>query len=697
MIAFACTSCQKKLKVKDDLAGKKVKCPGCGNPVAVPQSAAATLSGPVQPSLANPDPARTLPPGVPADAGQCPPPPHNRVQSVKESRSDADGWTSLSAGPEGKTTRSWRPRGADPELYDFLAPAQQPDEIGRLGPFRVLRVLGAGGMGVVYQAEDPQLKRPVALKAMRPALAASASARQRFLREAQAAAIVHDHVVPIHQVGEDRGVPFLAMQLLEGESLDERLQRGPRLSLGETLRIGRETAEGLAAAHQRGLIHRDIKPANLWLERHVHGRQGGDFRVKILDFGLARGAGDQAQLTQQGAILGTPSYMAPEQATGEAVDARCDLFSLGCVLYRLVTGQLPFRGSDTIAMLLAVATENPRPPGKVNPATPAELSDLVMRLLAKKPGDRPASAQDVVEALAAIERKHPDFTAAPTHADIRPVRRTPPRTSRRPVLLALAGVLLAAGLAAGIYALTRPAGQGPSRLPKPGGDAGTPRPAWSLAFDGKSSYVTIPSFHYKGDHPLTLEAWTVLDRPITDAKLEVLLGDPEKAGICINSGPGHWQFFGWFGGYVHALERRPVARKRLVHLAGVFDGQWEIRFYVDGQLQSRTPINRKYKPSPMPFTLGANPDPGGRYTDHFLGRIAGVRISRVARYDNDFTPARRFEPDADTLALYHFDEGRGDVLRDSSGNGHHGRIVGAGWVSSDWGPEQEGRVREPNG
>src|SRR5206468_2632183 len=158
-------------------------------------------------------------------------------------------------------------RPPDADLYDFLAPPQSADELGRLGPYRILKVLGAGGMGVVYQAEDAGLQRLVALKAMLPALAASGSAKARFLREARAAAAIeHDHIVHIYQVGEDRGVPFLAMQFLQGQPLDERLRQG-ELPLGEVLRIGRETAEGLQAAHERGLIHRDIKPANLWLER----------------------------------------------------------------------------------------------------------------------------------------------------------------------------------------------------------------------------------------------------------------------------------------------------------------------------------------------------------------------------------------------------------------------------------------------
>src|SRR5262249_27717391 len=155
----------------------------------------------------------------------------------------------------------------------------------------------------------------------------------RFLREARAvAALKHHHIVTIYQVGEDRGVPFLAMEFLEGEPLDARLQRETRLAVPEVLRIGREIAEGLAAAHERGLIHRGIKPANVWLE----GEKGV---AKLLDFGLARSAGDGTQLTTAGAIVGTPAYMAPEQATGGGVDARCDLFSLGCVLYRLCTGE----------------------------------------------------------------------------------------------------------------------------------------------------------------------------------------------------------------------------------------------------------------------------------------------------------------------------------------------------------------------
>jgi serine/threonine protein kinase/WD40 repeat protein len=284
------------------------------------------------------------------------------------------------------------------EVYDFLAPPQGPGEIGRLGPYRILKLLGAGGMGIVFQAEDPQLERLVALKAMIPALAASATHKKRFLREAKsAAAIKHDHIVSIYQVGEDRGIPYLAMEFLKGEALDKRLEREERLPLADVLRIGRDVASGLAAAHEGGMIHRDIKPANLWLE-DPRGR------VKILDFGLARPERDDAQLTQSGAIVGTPAFMAPEQAEGQTVDARCDLFSLGCVLYRMSTGQLPFKGVNTTSTLLAVATMDPTPPRELNPELPPPLSDLVMQLLAKNPTARTRTAAEVVVALEAIER-----------------------------------------------------------------------------------------------------------------------------------------------------------------------------------------------------------------------------------------------------------------------------------------------------
>jgi serine/threonine protein kinase len=290
-------------------------------------------------------------------------------------------------------------------------------------------------MGVVFAAEDVQLKRGVALKVMKPEYGTSDEARQRFLREARAAAAIeHDHVVAIYQVGEDRGLPYLAMKLLQGESLADRLGREKQLPIPEVLRIGREIAEGLAAAHEGGVIHRDIKPANIWLE----GERG---RVKILDFGLARAA-DDVSLTRTGTIMGTPQYMSPEQAKAKGVDARSDLFSLGCVLYDMCAGQSPFHAKETMAVLLAVSSQNPRALSELNPNVPELLVILIMRLLAKHPDDRIPTARLVAEMLSGIaEIRKP--AAAAEH------RRS--RKKAQPLSRQIIVALVLAALAFGAY------------------------------------------------------------------------------------------------------------------------------------------------------------------------------------------------------------------------------------------------------
>ncbi len=304
------------------------------------------------------------------------------------------------------------------QSLDFLGPPKRDGDLGTLGHYRVLRILGAGGMGMVFEAEDAHLQRRVALKVMKPELSADDNNRLRFLREARAtAAIEHDHIVAIYEVGEHQGVVFIAMPLLKGQTLDDYLKQGKNISLRAILKIGRQTAEGLAAAHEKNLIHRDIKPSNLWIEPV----QGG--RVKIVDFGLARnkrGSNAKAQLTQTGAILGTPAYMAPEQSRSDAVDHRCDLFSLGCVLYRLTTSRLPFQGADMISLLTSLALDNPTAPRQVNPDIPQSLSDLIMKLLNKSPDDRPASAREVVASIRQIERELADPSLASVMVKQRP-------------------------------------------------------------------------------------------------------------------------------------------------------------------------------------------------------------------------------------------------------------------------------------
>jgi WD40 repeat protein len=283
------------------------------------------------------------------------------------------------------------PEGAAADL-SFLAPPSRPGALGRLGHYEVLEVVGQGGMGVVLRARDTKLERVVAIKVLAAPLTASGTARQRFAREARAAAAVRDeHVIDIHDVCDDAAVPYIVMEYIDGCTLDALLRRGGPLGVPEVLRIGMQVARGLAAAHQQGLIHRDVKPANILLENGVQ-------RVKLTDFGLARAA-DDASLTQSGVIAGTPLYMAPEQARGESVDGRTDLFSLGSVLYEMCTGRPAFRAETAVAVLRRVCREAPRPIRDINPDVPAALCRVIERLHAKEPADRPASAREVADVL----------------------------------------------------------------------------------------------------------------------------------------------------------------------------------------------------------------------------------------------------------------------------------------------------------
>ena len=288
---------------------------------------------------------------------------------------------------------------AERRHYDFLDPPRGPGELGWVAHYRVRRLLGEGGMGLVFEAEDTDLLRRVALKVIRPELAGTSLAAQRFTLEARAmAALKHDHIVTIYQVGQQRGVPFLAMEYLQGMSLDRWLDRGHIPSLDLVLRLGREIAAGVSRRSPSRL-----DPPRHQAREYLAGGAGA--RVKILDFGLARTKSHDVQITNTGTTVGSPAYMAPEQARGESGDAACDLFSLGCVLYLLCTRQLPFPGKTVMAVLASLATDTPSPPGDLNPAVPPALGELVMRLLAKKPEDRPTSAQAVVEAIKTVERE----------------------------------------------------------------------------------------------------------------------------------------------------------------------------------------------------------------------------------------------------------------------------------------------------
>jgi serine/threonine protein kinase len=379
------------------------------------------------------------------------------------------------------------------EWREVLAAPQKSDEIGRVNNYRVLEVLGIGGMGIVFRAEDPRLKRMVALKVMRPAFVQNATARIRFLREARATAkLSHDNIVTIHEVGEEKGIPFFAMQLLQGEPLDSYVERQPnqRLPLAELLRIAKEIADGLAAAHEHKLIHRDIKPSNIWLE-------GERRRVKILDFGLARGVDEDIRLTQTGKALGTPTYMAPEQVETRPVDHRCDLFSLGTLLYRLSTGIEPFKRETIFETLRAVVQDQVKPiPASLR--IPDDFVALINKLMEKNPARRPASAAEVSKTIQAIRKRLARPVTAPKNAteatlpvaelveeplaplaDVVEEPAQPGKSSKK-LWFAIVGGICCGLIGAGIYLATRPGanatgpeGTSDERNPKDRNDAPT--------------------------------------------------------------------------------------------------------------------------------------------------------------------------------------------------------------------------------
>ena len=331
------------------------------------------------------------------------------------------------------------PNDANESAVDWIAPLLDPapdlpgDWIGKIDQFPIQGVIGQGGMGVVLRGMDMELNRAVAIKVLSPHLAGVGAARARFMREAQsAAAIVHPSVVPIYRVVTSARLPYIVMPCISGGNLQQRVDCEGPLELHEVLRIGLQVAEGLVAAHRNGVIHRDIKPANLLIEE-------GNGRVLISDFGLAR-ALDDASLTVSGMIAGTPQYMSPEQARGEAIDARSDLFSFGSLLYALATGRPPFRAETPLAVLRKVTESSPRPIHEINERIPDWFNSLVRQLMEADRDHRIESAERATELIRAAHAHvlHPTANGLPV--ELEP---SPQSGGNRNVLVAIVAVLAA--------------------------------------------------------------------------------------------------------------------------------------------------------------------------------------------------------------------------------------------------------------
>jgi len=309
--------------------------------------------------------------------------------------------------------------------------------------FEIREHLGEGGMGVVFRARDAMLQRDIALKVIKPQLAEDRQVRSRFLRECQtAAAINHPSVATIYEAGEDAdGKIYLASEFIPGETLKRRLERGP-IPTDEVIDLGLQIAQGLAAAHAAGIVHRDVKPANLMVME--------DGRLKILDFGLARlnmpvdpdsqDDGDTLTQTRAGAVLGTPAYMSPEQATGMRVDARTDVFACGCVLYEMASGRSPFSSDSVSETMRRLLSEEPPPLDSVAEGILPGLAEVIRTALAKNPGDRYADAGELAEALEAARGTAAGTPSVGGRSWSRAIRR--PRTSAAALLLIALAVLL---------------------------------------------------------------------------------------------------------------------------------------------------------------------------------------------------------------------------------------------------------------
>ncbi len=315
---------------------------------------------------------------------------------------------------------------------DLLEPPAHPELLGRLGRYEIERLIGSGGMGLVFRAFDPQLHRVVAVKLLAPQLAASATARERFAREARAvAALAHPHVVAIHDVVAEGSLPYLVMTYIDGVSLEELVQRRGPLSIDHTIQLGRQLCAALATAHEAGLIHRDIKPGNILCEADGQ-------RAVLTDFGLVRTL-DDATLTHSGILAGTPHFMAPEQARGNVVGPQADLWGVGAVLYFALTGRPPFDAEHPMAVLHQVCSVRPEPVERLRAEVPPALAKTIRQLLEKRPADRYRNCGSLKDDLDQLAHGGGSWWRANS---LWPARRSLRRAAVASVAVVLLGILL---------------------------------------------------------------------------------------------------------------------------------------------------------------------------------------------------------------------------------------------------------------
>ena len=556
----------------------------------------------------------------------------------------------------------------------------------------------------------------------------------RFHREVEAAAqLEHPNIVTAYDAFEAGGQHYLVMQFVDGQDLSSVVKTNGPLTVEQALEVIIQAAKGLEFAHEQGIIHRDIKPSNLLLRKK-------DGRVKILDMGLARlqaaGDDDVPELTASGQIMGTYDYMPPEQAWDtRTVDARADIYALGCTLYRLLAGKPMYQGETPMQKLLA-HREKPIPSVRdARPDVPQQLDAIYQQMVAKQPDDRQASMTVVVQQLQGcmqpaasstsvsefsdsaltffvqrlkeekqttagqsntfqqsrpeVDTTQPRVPATPTPSEITPLgvkekRRT--KEERTSLLFAIGSGVLALfvlmGAASGVmwWLGQRTDNSDSNKAVPPPAAKRQPKavddgPNYALRFDG-TGHVKVPGGLGRAKTTsATIEAVVL---PALKSKNNPILNVGNKH---LKTQGGQYQAHQHSGGTQANASSKVSPTKQGVHLAGVFDGV-SVTLFVDGRMADTQTVTEQYRLTFMEVEIGANLS-----QSHFFdGVIDEVRISSTARYTEDFTPPTRHEPDEHTLALYHFDEGQGSTLTDHSGNGHHGKIHNATWVHADGSP-----------
>jgi serine/threonine protein kinase len=502
------------------------------------------------------------------------------------------------------------------------------------GRYRIEGLIAEGGMGVVYRAHDPELDRAVAVKVPRP----KHSTDDLVSEARRAAKLRHPGLVSVHDVGRDGDLCFIVSDLIDGTNLADRIAQGP-LPWREAVRLVAGVADALGFAHDQGFVHRDIKPANVLLDK--------DGRPLLTDFGIAA-TFDEAQ-KDSGPGGGTLPFMAPEQVAGEAqlIDARTDLYSLGVVLYESLTGRLPYQARTPTALREQILFRSPVPVRSLVPGVPEAVEAVVARCLAKHPADRFGSASELSAALR--------NTLAPL-----PSARTLARFARPAGMIVVSMAMLGL-IVAGVSLWPRPNTSSTSAA----STTSEPTPFVAddvMNFDGQTRIVTsLERFA-----PCTLEAW-VWPEEYQDTGTQAVIGSdiPTKYGISLGV-TGVVPFVEIVPGLLKGTQAVPL--KRWSHLAGVF-GEAETRLYLQGKLvASGTATKAEGGTRFVVGNIGLdNP------IDYFKGKVRAVRISRGERYGQGFTPDERLTPDDTTVLLYSAESVEGDVVKDRSGHGHHGR------------------------